>query len=565
MFVDQPQPRANHGLVAALQTLALTLLITASGASRAAEEFIYTVQPGDHPWNIAQRYLKGASFAQRLARFNRITNDSNVAPGTRLRIPAQWLRLQSAQVRVATAHGEAVVAQIGKAARAAVVGENLPIDALLRTGPGSSALLVFDDGSRVMLRQASELRLVQSSRRLLDGGFAVELELLRGGLESLVTPSQRAPATRFEIRTPAAVAAVRGTAFRVHVDNLAAWTEVLDGTVGVGNSAGAVRAEAGFGTVAQSGRAPDPPRLLLAAPDISSLPARLERLPIDWPLPPIPGAVGYRTEIAPDRRFDTVLSDEATPQARVRVLDIGDGPFVMRVRAIDAKGLEGLAAEREVLVHARPQAPTSISPEPDAIVATARPRFGWTQADPAWHYRLEIRRDTATDTPPLHLQSTTSADGTDLGIDLSPGLYQWRVASVIPASGRQGPWGDLQAFRVVLPGPDVAPVQVQPGDVTMRWPALPHALAYDLQIAPADGNFDSPSIAVRSTTPQHQLRDLPPGGYQLRVRAISQDGIAGPWGRPQRFVIPEPVPPEPPPSPWRVLLILLPALLLLGL
>lgn len=368
--------------------LALVVLISASGASQAADEFIYTVQLGDHPWNIAQRYLKGTSFALQLTRLNRIANDRRVAPGTQLRIPAEWLELQSTQVRVVTAHGDASVVQAGQAARAAVVGEQLPIGALLRTGPGASVLLEFDDNSRVLVRQASELRPVQSDRRLLDGGFMVELELLHGGLENLVRPNLRAPATRFEIRTPAAVAAVRGTEFRVHADNQATWTEVLDGAVLVGNAAGAAQAGAGFGTITQAGRPPVPPRPLLAAPDISGLPERLERLPIDWPLAPIPGAVAYRTDIAPDRRFDSLLSDETTPQARARVLDIEDGAFIMRLRAIDADGLEGLPAERPVVVHARPESPALISPEPGAVVAAARPIFRWTQADPAWHYRL---------------------------------------------------------------------------------------------------------------------------------------------------------------------------------
>jgi hypothetical protein len=60
----------------------------------------------------------------------------------------------------------------------------------------------------------------------------------------------------------------------------------------------------------------------------------------------------------------------------------------MRLRAIDADGLEGLPAERPVVVHARPESPALISPEPGAVVAAARPIFRWTQADPAWHYRL---------------------------------------------------------------------------------------------------------------------------------------------------------------------------------
>ncbi len=547
-----------------LHHLALATWILASASCHGADEFIYTVQIGDHPWNIAQRYLKDTSFAQQLTRLNRITNDRRVAPGTQLRIPAPWLKLQSTRVRVLAAHGHAMVEQAGRPVRAAVAGEELPTHAQLRTGPGSSVLLEFDDGSRVMLRQASELRLVQSDRRLLDGGFMVELELLRGGLENMVTPLRQAPATRFEIRTPAAVAAVRGTRFRVHADDHTAWTEVLDGAVQVGNAAGDVRADAGFGTIAQLGRAPQPPRSLLAAPDLSGLPERLERLPINWPLAAVPGAVAYRTQVAPDRRFEVLLSDELTPQARARITDIEDGDFVLRVRATDADGLEGIVAERPIRVHARPQAPILIRPEPDAIVATPRPQFQWTVPDPGWHYRLEIRQGASTAEAPLIAQSVSEARFDALATDLAPGLYHWRVASVVPASGRQGPWGDPQSFRVVLPGPEAAPVQVQSGEVTIRWPAVPHATTYHLQVSAQD-DFSQQVVDVHAREPQHQLHALAPGTYHLRIRATSQDGFTGPWSRPQLFVVPEPPPPAPEPSPWRALLIVLPALILLGL
>lgn len=140
-------------------------------------------------------------------------------------------------------------------------------------------------------------------------------------------------------------------------------------------------------------------------------------------------------------------------------------------------------------------------------------------------------------------------------------MYQWRVASIVPATGRQGPWGDLQAFRVVLPGPDVEPVQVASGNITMRWPALPNAVAYDMQVA-TDAGFAHTVREVRSAAPQQQLSDLVPGAYQLRVRAISADGFAGPWGQVQGFTVPEPAPVPPR---WRALLIVVPALLLLGL
>ncbi len=543
-----------------------TLLVLAglslfSAVSQADTEFIYTVQPGDHPWNIAQRYLRDTSDALRLTRLNQIANDRAVAPGTALRIPADWLKLEAAVVRLLASSGEARVVAADGSSRAAVVGEQIGVGSRLRTGAGSSAMLSFDDGSRVMLRQASELRVLRSDKRALGGGFLVTLELVRGGLENMVIPRSRQD-NRFEIHTPAAVAAVRGTRFRVNTGDKTTWTEVLDGAVDVGNDAGKVLAGGGFGTVAQVGRAPDPPRPLLAPPDLSVLPSRLERLPIDWPLAPVAGAVAYRTQLAPDADFNAIVSDELSTAPRARVLDIADNEYVMRVRAIDADGLEGLAAERSVLVYARPQAPSLISPSPGAETTLARPLFRWTQMDPGWHFRLELRRSDKLDDPPLHVQTSTTANGTAPDIDLTPGLYHWRVASLVPATGRQGPWGDLQSFRLVLPSPNAEPPQIESGNVTLRWPALPNAVAYDLQLA-ADAGFSPATVDRRVTVAQFRVENLAPGRYHMRLRTVSQDGFAGPWGSAQVFEVPEPAPPEP--AHWKKWLLLLPALLMLVL
>lgn len=536
-------------------------LIAVAGASHAAEDFIYTVQAGDHPWNIAQRYLRDTSDALRLTRLNRITNDRTVPPGTQLRIPAQWLKLETTAVRLMALHGEATITQTDGSSRAARSGEDLAAGSRVRTGERSSVMLVFGDGSRVLMRQASELRVLRSDKRALGGGVLVTLELVRGGLENMVNP-RTSPDNRFEIRSPAAVAAVRGTRFRVIASEQRTWTEVLEGAVDVDNPAGQVQARAGQGTVAQVGRAPQPPEPLLPAPALSALPSRLERLPIDWPLAPVPGAVRYRTQLAPDASFTRIVSDEVSVAPRARVLDIADDNYVMRVLAIAADGLEGIPAERPVQVYARPVAPLLISPPPAAETTMTRPLFRWTQPDPGWHYRLELRRTDDLSAAPLQVQTATRADGTALDIDLEPGPYFWRVASVVPATGRQGPWGDLQAFRRVLPSPGLEPVQVDPGNVTVRWPALPNAQAYDLQLARDDG-FERPLLDVRPEAAQYQIPSLAPGGYRLRLRAVSQDGFAGPWGQVQSFVVPEPVQPEA--NPWHKLMLVLPVLLILGL
>ena len=556
----RPPEGVQENLGAARRFLVTTLLCAASAAG-ATDDFVYTVQAGDHPWNIAQRYFKNPTDGARLARLNRIPDDHRIQPGTRLRIPMEWLKLQSVRVRVIATYGDTVLQPSGNGvARALLQGETLQAGATLRTGTRASATLEFDDGSRVLVRQDSELRLLQSQQPLLANGRQVELELVRGSLENTVAPVS-GPAGRFEIRSPAATAAVRGTHFRVTATERQTWAEVVEGAVLVRNAVGQVATDAGSGTFTQAGQAPGVPVRLLAAPDLAALPERLERLPLDWPVPAIAGAVRYRTQLAPDARFEVVVSDEVSTNPRVQVSDIADDTYVLRMRGIDAAGLEGVSATHLLTVHARPEPPLLIEPAPDAVTSSARPVFRWTQRNPRWHYRLQLapaNNSFAASTLDLTLIEAGSATPP---ADLADGRYLWRVAAINPATGRQGPWGDAQPLRRVLPGPDTDSTQPTPGHIALAWSAQPRARSYRLQVS-ADGSFNTLLVDTETRSTQTALERLAPGLYHVRVQATGEDGYIGPWGAPQTFSV-APAP-EPGPDPWKTLRILLP-LLLLGL
>ena len=536
-----------------MRTLILWGLVFGCCLAQAADEFVYTVRPGDNPWNIGQRYLKNPADALRLAKLNRIPDAHRMRPGTSLRIPTRWLRLQPLGARLVAVNGEVRIVSDAGVARAAAVGDLVPMGSVLRSGAQSTAKIEFDDGSRVLVRQLTELRLVRTQWRVLADSSLVELNLLRGALENAIRPQDRA-ASRFEISSPAAVASVRGTEFRVSADGQQTWTEVLEGAVAVANPAGQTDAVAGTGSFTQAGRPPGPPVRLLAAPDLAALPARLERLPLDWPLPPVAGAVRYRTQISPDARFDVIVSDEVAVQPRARSLDIADSSYVLRVRAIDVNGLEGLSAERALEVWARPEPPLLLDPAPDAVLVDARPTFRWTRANPAWHYRLQIFAGADPAAPPYDEQVLALASAQPR-IDLDSGNYRWRVAAIDPARARQGPWGDSQGLRRVLPGPGVEPPKLEPGAVTLRWSAQPHTRAYGLQVAREPG-FGELLLDTKTTQAQHRLEQLKPGPHHVRTRSIGEDGYTGPWGAAQVFT----VPPEPEPSHDKAWLLLIPLL-----
>ena len=95
--------------------------------------------------------------------------------------------------------------------RSTAAGDQVMAGGRIRTGPLSSATLIFCDGSKTVLQDETEVAVVRMSARR-DGDRDIVLRQTLGRTYSRV---QRAPgpASHFEIETPAAVAAVRGTEF----------------------------------------------------------------------------------------------------------------------------------------------------------------------------------------------------------------------------------------------------------------------------------------------------------------------------------------------------------------
>ena len=534
---------------------AIGLALAALSPVAHAADFLYTVQPGDHPWNLAQRYLRTPTLAHALRQRNRIPDDLRILPGTQLRIPAQWLKLESVHITLVATTGDTTLQQGQTSARAAVAGETLNAPSDIRTGSDGSATLQLANGSRILVRRDSEVHVQTSQTSVLGKASIVALSLVKGSVENEVTPATSGIG-RFEIRTPAAIAAVRGTRYRVTADGLKMRTEVLEGGVEVANAQGQVTAQAGQGTQAERGSGPVAPVVLLAAPRLDDLPDKIERLPITWPIAALDRARGYRTQVSATPEFSALLSDEVADTARIRVRDINDGSYFVRVRGIDAQGLEGIAAQRKLVIHTQPEPPLLIEPAPDSATPAIRPTLRWTQGEASLQYRVEIRHEGAG-TQQIVQEQIVETPYAQLTQDLVPGKYQWRVAAIHPAKG-QGPWGDLQLFRRVLPGPGVNIPPPQEGRVTLRWTAQPQTTHYQIQVARGT-LFNGPFVDVRVDAPQHTLNDLSPGAHHVRVRATGTDGYTGPWGSTQAFIVP-----EPPPSPWPgVLILLIPLLAIL--
>lgn len=541
--------RARRCRPGVIPCLAAALLAAAAGIAR-AEDFIYVVRPGDNPWNLTERYLKSIDYWPRLQDYNRILTPETIRPGTTLRIPVAWMRGTPDAARIAHVAGRAEVERDG-AVSPLRPGMTLVAGTVIRTAGDSSLTIEFPDGSRSLVGADTELRLADLKRLHASGAQQTQLELRHGDLENDVR-SKRLRGGRFIIDTPAATAAVRGTRYRVHASGDTVRTETLRGEVALANRRGEAVVRAGRGSLARSGGAPLRPTTLLPAPQLETLPERIDRLPLALDFAPVSGATAYRTQLASTPDFGSIESDRHSPLPRANSSGtLPDGLYRLRVRAIDANGLEGVDAEREITVDARPEPPFPIAPAPDARVDDDAPAFSWAHSGEAARYRFQLADDPSFKSPLVDAGSLAQP-GHALAQPLAPGRYWWRIAVTTPDEGA-GPFSDPQRFDRPPPGPTPEPPAVDGDRLTLRWRASGPDDRYQVQIATTP-SFEQTEHDGETTEPAVAVPRPAAGMHYVRVRSLSPGETPGPWGKPQQIEIPN--------DNWRALLIVVPALLL---
>lgn len=530
-------PRATRSSILAL---ALVLTALAGGGDAAAQDWLYPVRPGDHLWGLAERFLDGHSAYGKLQQLNRIRDPKRLPPGSVLRIPLAWMRRLAAEARLTSVRGAVEIERAGGAPVSANVGDALRENDRLRTSPGANAALALPDGTQVRVLSDTELTVESMATYANARVFDSRLLLARGRTET-IAPTDRDGATRFELRTRAGVTSVRGTVFRVAASPSGdeTHTEVLRGRVAAANTAGEVSVDAGYGTVMTPDRPPAPPVALLKAPNLDGIPATLAHMPVRIDFPPVNEAVGYRIQVAANTEFSSLLVDVATATPTTELPDLADGTYALRIRGVDARGLEGADAVREVRIAARPPAPLLQAPAADALVDATPPTFRWTPDGPAdrLRYRFQLARDAAFTNIATDVADLTSPEFTAPAA-LEAGLWHWRVAAVHEVRG-EGPFGEVRRLRRPAPAPGAATIVRTPQAVVARWSeGKVHA-----QLV-ADEHPDAPVADALVDSGQWSATRPAPGRYRLVARTVEADGFEGPDATAQTIVIPPP--PRPP-------------------
>lgn len=403
----------------------------------------YVTRAGDTLYDVALRYLADARAWRALAHLNHVSAPRRLPPGMTLRLPLALLRRDAVPVSVVALSG--LVTTRGRSGAPDVpllLSRTLGESDTVSTGPDGFATLELDDGSYVSLTPNSCIALAILRKMALTGIDERVIELKKGEVTNEVTHAKQ-PGDRFEVRTPAIVAGVRGTRFRVNVLPSMTAVEVLDGKVAVGATANATPGkaqwqasesqfvEAGQGSATPNDGAVGAARALLPAPRLRHPSKVQDGRAVAFDIEPASAAVGYRVQIARDADLLDLIR-EARVQAPSAVFpDLPDGTYFVRVSAIDAAGLEGLprvyAFERranEVTASAAPRADSHDY------------RFVWRasrgQADARFRFVLSRYSD-------LHDAMVDAVDltGTSLVVsDLQAGDYYWRVIAEQYDKGR---------------------------------------------------------------------------------------------------------------------------------
>jgi len=419
----------------------LLLLFVLLMPSAHSEDWVYTTRPGDSIWNISKRFLININDWQKLQEYNKISLPQGLQPGTKIHIPYTWLSNQPKSARLIATQGTVTV--VNKVGINIKIIDNLPLKNgfQIQTEDQSYAIIEFADGSRMAMQSDSTLVLNQINYVDKSAIVDTQMRLKRGSISSEVIPFQK-PQSRFEIMTPTAVAAVRGTKFHVQVPNETSMLSSVDGgAVAVSNPLGESVLKTGFGTITEKGKPPAPPIQLLAKANFTQLEPMLMNKNVKFNWPSVKGAMSYYAEIRTQDATNNIVYATKTHQPIIKIELSNNGRYLLLVRAIDQIGLQGLTATHKFnagFISSDTLAqPKLNSPGNGDKTQSEKPTFHWYSVDNADGYRVQV--SSVSDFSALIADQVIEQQFYRIAASLSAGTYFWRVAAV-SSSAEQGPF-----------------------------------------------------------------------------------------------------------------------------
>lgn len=380
----------------------------------------YRMKQGDNLYVLAQRLMSTMTAVEKVQRLNRIANPRAVPVGTVIRIPVAYLKYRPEKARLVAWRGDVGVGKTG----APTVGMELGEGIAIATGQGGFVTLQLSNGSRVSIPSQSLVRIARLREYSINQALDYEIAVDKGRLQTKAAPLKN-PDSRYRIRTPIAVSAVRGTEFRIKLegDKVPSLTEVLEGTVEVGAAAkGSPTTPVGKGeglAVTSDGR--NIAENLLPAPELVR-PGKVQKdETLSFEVAPVSGASRYHAIFAIDASLSEQFAETRSDTPVITYPSIPNGRYYVRVSALSPNGFEGFPANYGF---ARRLSSVKGSAAPSASDGSVL--FKWdAMGEGKIVHRFQLYRDSVESTPYIDEPGLAKSE---IRLDrLPPGTWYWRV------------------------------------------------------------------------------------------------------------------------------------------
>lgn len=491
----------------------------------AGVEWHYTVRSGETLEQIGHELLAGHISPQRLAGYNSLHPQILLAAGDTVRIPVAWLQQQPHPASLTAVSGQVQVrtASTGRL-RHASAGERVHAGDTIITRQGS-ATVELADGSRIRINPSSQIMFNRLTRYGREGMTDTRMRLEHGRISNRIRPTVEGGA-RFEVETPSAIAAVRGTAFAMHSDARGSRIKVTEGEVTFGQPGQTRIIPAGYGAAIGPGMTDPAIRRLPPAPQTQPVPDTVVQFPLELEWAPT-GAGQYLVEVLNADTGEWVQGGQ-TRDPRFALSNLSNGHYQVEIAALSPDGISGQPSVSAFQVDLAARAASLLSPESGAALDEDNPLFQWQPRGDHELARVEVARSPAFNSLLAHSEWTTEPQAQLTG-QLPAGQYHWRVVTEAGATSVATSETRSLVINGMLPPVRVLSTNYIDRQVRIFWETIEGASGYHLQLS------ENPSfreilkeVNVNDTTAA--LRLIPGRRYFVRLKAVSDGPVAGRWG-----------------------------------
>jgi hypothetical protein len=489
-------------------------------------EWTYTIEADQTVQGIANRFLASGISSSRILQHNNLVNSSQLKSGDTVKIPLSWLQQQPDPARASSVSGQVMIFSGRDSSK-----RPLTSGTLIRVGDevishSGSTTIELADGSTMRLSPNSRLAFNRLTRYGKSGMADTRLRLNDGELETRVEPFVE-DGSRFEIETPSAVAAVRGTMFTLKTDATGTDLRVTEGRVAFGPTGKTRVIPRGYSARVSSGRSDDINiRRLPPAPTINPMPTQLTQLPETLSWEPN-GASRYRVNVfeADTGRW---LQSANLEDINYNLDLLDNGNYQVQLAALDSRGIAGMPGTVDFKVDLQARAAELTMPASGEAVNDDMPEFRWQLRGQNEVAHIEIADDQSFSN--VIATSEWAPDQRALpSRPLSPGKYYWRV--VTEAGGNSVATSEVRTLIIngTLPPVRIISVNYVDKQVRVFWGKVDTASGYRLQLSEEPGFRNIIKEAELADTTA-ALRLIPGRRYFLRLKALSDGPLESRWG-----------------------------------